>query len=306
MDTIVVMQQMFILFIMLMTGYFTFKKGMLDTHVCHKLTTLIVTIFNPLLVINGVLNKDSSGAGSLIVQNFILIFLMFFVGWLASFAIVRIMRLPKEDWTVFRMMTIFTNLGFMGIPVIASVYGQDAVIYAAFYMLVNNVLLYTYAIWLICKGTGSDVKFDWKKLANPGVAACLTAIVIFAFQIRTPAPVNTLIGYMGEMAVPLSMMMIGATVAQADLKSVFTDVRIYVFSFLRLLVLPILTVLVIRILPFDRTILGVFVIMFSMPVGTFVSILAEEYGADNKTCSRGIVMTTILSLITLPIVTLFV
>ena len=306
MDTVVVAQQMLILFVMLMTGYFSFRKGMLDVYSCKKITSLIVTIFNPLLVINGVLNKDSSGAGRLVFQNFILIAILFVVGWAAGFAIVHIMRLPKKERVIYRMMTMFTNLGFMGIPVIASVYGQDAVIYAAFYMLVNNVLLYTYAIYLICKGTETEVKFDFKKLINPGVAACLVAICIFAFQIRTPAPVNTLIQYMGQTAVPLSMMMIGSSVAQADLKSVFTDRKIYEFSFLRLLVVPILVILVLKRLPFDRTLLGVFVIMFSMPVGTFVSILAEEYGGDTVTSSRGIVMTTILSLVTLPLVTLFV
>ena len=137
-------------------------------------------------------------------------------------------------------------------------------------------------------------------------AACLAAILIFAFQIRTPATLNTLINYMGQTAVPLSMMMIGCSVAQADLKSVFTDRKIYEFSFLRLLVLPILVVLVMKLFPLDPTLFGVFVIMFSMPVGTFVNILAGEYGGDTVTSSRGIVMTTLLSLVTLPIVTLFV
>ena len=232
--------------------------------------------------------------------------MLYVVGWAAGFLIVRLMRLPKEQHVMYRMMTMFTNLGFMGIPVIASVYGQDAVIYAAFYMLVNNVLLYTYAIYLICQSTGSEVKFDFRKLINPGTAACLAAILIFAFQIRTPATLNTLINYMGQTAVPLSMMMIGCSVAQADLKSVFTDRKIYEFSFLRLLVLPILVVLVMKLFPLDPTLFGVFVIMFSMPVGTFVNILAGEYGGDTVTSSRGIVMTTLLSLVTLPIVTLFV
>ncbi len=112
--------------------------------------------------------------------------------------------------------------------------------------------------------------------------------------------------YLGNAAVPLSMMMTGVSLAQMSLREVFSDWKMYQFTFVKMLVVPILVALVVRNFGLNPTITGIFVLMFGMPNGSMPVMLAVDYGMDSSICSRGIVLTTLLSLITLPIVTYFI
>lgn len=305
MNTAVVIQQMLVLFAMMVAGYLAYRCGWLNDEACSKLSTMIVHVLNPAIIINGVLGKDSTEAGALIGQNILLILLMFAILIAVSFPLVRWLRIAKKDRGLYQMMTIFSNVGFMGIPVVSSIYGSDAIIYVSFYILIYNVLIYTFGVWLIGRDSEQGVKLEWKKILNTGVIACLIAIVVFVFQIPTPDPVNTFMSYMGNAAIPLSMMIIGASVAQADWRVTFGDAKLYLYSAVKLLVLPSLTVLLVQFLPFDPMLEGILIIMMAMPVGSIVALMAQEYGADNALGSRGIVMTTVLCVATLPAVSLF-
>ena len=302
MDTGLVIQQMLVLFVMMVLGFVAYKIKMLDAHSCTKLSSLIVHILNPAIIINGVLGKDSSQAGNLIAHNLILIVIMFAILIVISGPVASLLRVKKENRSLYQMMTIFSNVGFMGIPVVSSIYGPDAVIYVSFYMLIYNLLLYSLGVWLISQNSNQNAKFSFKKMLNTGVIACLISFVIFGLQIKTPVAVGTFMGYVGNAAVPMSMIVIGASMAQADLKEAFRDVKMMLYCLIKLIVIPVIMAVVVQFTSFDPLLEGVFIIMLSMPVGSIVTLLAEEYGADRTLSSRGIVMTTVLCVVTLPIV----
>ncbi len=305
MDTGLVIQQMLVLFCMMMIGFISYRLGLLDAHAGSKLSSLIVHVLNPSIIINGVLGKDASQAGGLVIQNFVLIVLMFVILIAISGPVAKLLRVDKKAESLYQMMTIFSNVGFMGIPVVSSIYGEGAVIYVSFYILVYNLLLYTLGVWLIGRGTGTKIVFSVKRLFNTGVIACLISFVIFGLQIETPAAVNTFIGYVGNSAVPMSMIVIGASMAQADIKEAFSDLRMLLYCGVKLIVIPVLLAVLMQFTNFDPVLEGIFIIMVSMPVGSVVSLLAEEYGADRHLSSRGTVMTTVLCVVTVPLVSLF-
>lgn len=308
MNTLIVLQQMIVLFAIMMVGYFCYKKSWLDKNAYEKLSKIVVNIMNPMLIINGVINKDAGNDYGKIIQNLILMAVYFVLLIGLSFLVVKILRLEHSVESLYRLMLIFSNVGFIGIPIISSVYGETSVLYIAFYILGYNFLLYTYGLHLVDisvqgehKRTGKE---SLKKMFNAGVIACIAAIVIFACRIMVPAPVEAFISYVGEPAVPLSMVLIGASMAQQEMKKLFTDLKMYLFLIIRLLIIPMAAALIIRNFAVDTEIAGVFILMLAMPVGSIVVLLAADQGADGTCCTKGSILSTLFSVFTIPIVSL--
>lgn len=313
MDALIILQQMLVLFSMMIVGFFCYKKDWIDDHSYSKMSKIVVNIMNPLLVIDGVLSKDNDGDWHKLLLNLLMVVIYFTILVIISIPIVKILRPEKEIVGLYRLMFIFSNVGFMGIPVISALYGPSVIIYIIFYMQGYNFLLYTYGIILarssaIMEGGEKKepvhFKDNLKLMLNAGVVAGIIAIILFVFQIQVPKPVGTLISYLGQCVVPMSMILIGASMAQHNLKTIFNDIKLYWFLLIRLIIIPISVALLVRNIPMDTQILGVFILMFAMPVGSIVVLVAMEQGADATCCTKGSVVSTLLSIITIPIVAL--
>nr|WP_330366907.1 AEC family transporter [Enterocloster clostridioformis] len=162
------------------------------------MSSVIINIFNPCLIISGVLNKKITYSPHMVAENLVLVAVFFLVLILLSRLFTKIMRLEPGEVNSYRLMMIFPNLGFMGIPLVRSLYGEEAVIFVAFYIVGYNLLVYSYGI-LLAMGTRDDIGnagkgaakragLPWKKMLNIGMGACIMAILIFAFHIRVPEP----------------------------------------------------------------------------------------------------------------------
>lgn len=303
MDTFVVLQQMLILLAMMAIGYYSYRKEWIDRNAYGRLSKIVVNILNPLIIINGVLGRNGGENGEKVFINLLLIILYFIILIAASFLVVRLLHVKPAQNHLYRMMTVFSNVGFMAIPLVSSVYGEECVFYVSFYILIYNILLYTYGIHLI--SGGKKEKTDLKKLMNPGVAACLVSVVVFAGNIPAAESVKSFTGYMGNAAIPMSMMLIGASIAQANLRELLGEAIIYAFLAIKLLIIPVTAALVIRNFALPAELAGIFVFMLGMPVGSIVVPLAAEYGADETCCTRGTVLSTLFSILTIPLVSLF-
>lgn len=312
MDIGVILSQMAMLFAMMLTGYFVWKKEWFDENAYARLSKIVVNIFNPLLAIYGVAGKNAGKDVRLVLQNlgFVLFFYVFLT--LAGVLVVLLLRLPQKEKRIYRLMTIFPNVGFMGMPVITSIFGMDSMIYIVFYMLGYNLLLYTYGLSLARKAAvdagnapqGKE-KGGWKRMVNPGMVSSVVAIAIFLLQLPLPSPVLSLCDYMGNATIPLSMLLIGMSIAKADLKKIFSNKIMYVFAALKMVVIPLSAILLLRPLKADPVVFGVFVLQLSMPVGSILTLIAKENGADEAVCTNGIVLSTLASIATIPLVCMF-
>ncbi len=308
MNTFIVIQQMLVLFALMVVGYACYKASWLDKNAYGKLSKIAVNVMNPMLIINGVLNKDTGNDYQKVLVNLALVGVYFLLLIALSFLIVKLLKIRKPLESLYRLMLIFSNVGFIAIPVISSVYGDGVVLYIAFYILGYNFLLYTYGLHLVEVSVNGNEKKEkgnsFKKIMNSGVIACLAAILIFATGIRVPSSVEAFVAYLGEPVIPLSMILIGASMAQQDLRQLFTDVKIYLFLLIRLLIIPVTAALIIRGFHLDARIAGTFILMLAMPVGSIVVLLAADQGADETCCIKGSILSTIFSVITIPIVSL--
>lgn len=313
-SAIVIFQQMMVLFGMMLVGFFCYKWDWIDDHSYGKLSKIVVNILNPLLVIDGVLGKSRDGSFHNLLTNLVMVILYFVFLIIISIPVVKIIRPEKENVGVYRLMMIFSNVGFMGIPVISALYGSDVIIYIVFYMLGYNFLLYTYGIILARSSakpayaenhnSNGSFKENLKSIINPGTIAGIIAIILFVCKIQVAAPMTSFIKYLSQCVVPFSMILIGASMAQQELKIIFKDVRMYWFLLIRLILIPVIMALCVRNLPIDSQILGVFILMLAMPVGSIVVLVAMEQGADSACCTRGSVISTLLSIITIPVIAL--
>lgn len=311
MNIFVVIQQMLVLLVMMLIGYIVFRIKWLDANACSKMSKIVVNILNPCLMINGVLGKEGNLEGNMLFQTLVLVVVYYGALILLSGPVASILRVKKKHHNLYRLMLIFSNVGFMGIPVITSIYGKETMLLIAFYNLGYNLLLYTYGIYLASTGGDAEEKTEavkggsWKKLLNLGVASCVISILIFLSGATMPDSVCTFFDYVGNAAVPLSMILIGASVAQGGKKEFFLDRKMYVFMAIKMLAIPVAAALLMRLLPWPAMVEGVFILMLAMPVGSIVVMLATESGADEIECTKGSILTTLLSVLTIPIVSLF-
>lgn len=301
MDIMVVFQTMLKLFLLLVLGFVLFKCHIFDEYTNKKISALIVNVASPMLIISsiaGVEGNDKSivflmiGAGILMYIGFIIL----------GKIINRIFPFPKKDWPVYECMVVFANTGFMGYPVLLDVFGQEAVFYASLIHMAFNFFVYTYAIMCLTKSDDSEIKLNFKQLLTPGIVLIFIGILIYLFDMQLPSVLMDTINSVGSLTAPLSMMMIGSSLAVYPIKDSFTDWRSYVFAFVRLIIVPFVTMIVCRLLHINPYYANITIITNAMPVGSMVLMLATQYNANVKIVTRNIVVSTLLSVITIPIV----
>lgn len=301
MDIMVVFQTMLKLFLLLVLGFVLFKCHIFDEYTNKKISALIVNVASPMLIISsiaGVEGNDKSivflmiGAGILMYIGFIIL----------GKIINRIFPFPKKDWPVYECMVVFANTGFMGYPVLLDVFGQEAVFYASLIHMAFNFFVYTYAIMCLTKSDDSKFKLNFKQLLTPGIVLIFIGILIYLFDMQLPSVLMDTINSVGSLTAPLSMMMIGSSLAVYPIKDSFTDWRSYVFAFVRFIIVPFVTMIVCRLLHINPYYANITIITNAMPVGSMVLMLATQYNANVKIVTKNIVVSTLLSVITIPIV----
>ena len=291
MDIMVVFQTMLKLFLLLVLGFVLFKCHIFDEYTNKKISALIVNVASPMLIISSIAGVE--GSNKSIVFLMIGAGILMYIGFIILGKIInRLFPFPKKDWPVYECMVVFANTGFMGYPVLLDVFGQEAVFYASLIHMAFNFFVYTYAIMCLTKGDDSEFKLNFKQLLTPGIILIFVGIFIYLFDIQLPSVLMDTINSVGSLTAPLSMMMIGSSLAVYPIKDSFTDWRSYVFAFVRLMIVPFVTMIMCRLLHIDAYYANITIITNAMPVGSMVLMLATQYNANVKIVTRNIVVST--------------
>ncbi len=304
MKAYLLLQQMLVLFAMMITGFWACRMKWIDRHGSNKLTTLIIKIFNPMLILSSVLGDRPANAGNLLGQDLVLASLYFAFIILGSYLFCKIRGYGRRDGNLYVLLTAFGNLGFMGIPLIRAVYGPEYIIYVVIYLLIFNILAYTYGIWLAMGMSDSRRSFSPVLMVNSGLVICVIAVICFLARVRFPEPVVSFCTYMGDCAIPLSMLVIGISLAQSDLKELFFDKDTYIFLLFRMILLPAAGILLFRLLPFHSDVYSIFTLMISMPAATIGGMLAQEFAGRGNEASKIILLSTVISVFSIPLLSL--
>lgn len=287
------------MFIYMAVGYISNKKGLLTKDFRASLTTLLINILLPCMVFdsfNNDIGKDQLLIGIVIL---LIAFSLSFMAWVLGFVLWR--KYPERKASILRYGTLVANSGFTGLPVISGAYGTEGLFLASIFIIPNRILIWTAGISLFQKGKS----VDWVKkvLLNPGIIAVFLGVFRMLLGIHLPSFVDTAIDSIGGCTTSISIMVVGAILADVDWKTIF-EKDVFLASAVRLIALPIMALIILQFLPISTLELSVSVILTGMPIGSTTAILAEQYGADSKFASKCVFASTLLSLITIPMLTL--
>ena len=278
-------------------GYAVKKKGMITEEFEKGLSALLVNIIFPISVIASSNNDFSTDK----VKNILVIVaiaLMYYIGAiLISAQVGKHLHLPEKDQHIFRTMSVFANTGFIGIPVVRELYGTEGMLYAVIYNMFYQFFFFTYGIALL-SGNG---KFRLKDAWNPCVQSALLALVLFLLQVKFPVPVQDTIETVGNMVVPLSMMIIGFGLTEIRFVDILKDGKAYAVSLLRLLVFPALVFLGCRVCGVGKELTMISAIMSGVPSGSMNVIMAKQYGCDTDYATEAVVQSMLLCVGILPL-----
>lgn len=294
--------QMLALLLMIGAGYFVTKKGMMDEHTNNQMSDMIVNIFNPLLML-----ASASNAVGQISMDALMLAICIAAGMFAVFIIAGSILSPffekdRQQRKIFQLMFVFSNVGFIGIPVISSIFGSEYVVYVTEFMLVYSFVFYTYGIALM---DGRFSAASLKSMINPGTVSGLLALGIMIFEVQLPEFLKTTVTYLGNVTSPMALVAVGFALAGSDMKKIFGQPRLYVFSVVKLLALPLMMLPLLRLVIRDTELLAVCMVMFGMPVGNMPLILGNQKGLDVTACSAAIILSTVLCVLTVPVLMLF-
>lgn len=295
----VLLQQMGILFVYMMIGYVACKKEYFDQEFGKKLSWLVVNVANPMLAISAVVNNEEQIAKKDFYVTVLLAICFYAFFLILAQILPRLIGVQKSDIGVYKMMTTFNNIGFMGFPVIAAAYGNGALIYAVPFSIMFNILCYTWGIQTLC---GGGEKGNWKRIINIGTISGIISIVLFFMQIPVPKMICSLSAGLSNLTGPLSMLVIGISIAAMELKDLFTDVKLLKFALIKLLAVPVAAMLLVCQVIDNRLICEVFLVMMATPAASMCVMLSQQYGGDYELAAKGVALTTILSVATMPIV----
>lgn len=296
----VIFEKMAMLLIFLAGGYIFARMKIVGPEFNKGLSKLVINFFLVGMILSSVINKDFAMSGREIIVSLGLwcgmIAVSVTVGWLTP----RIFRMKSGDKGMYSLMVGFMNNGFMGFPLAAAVYGADSLFFAALSNIPFNLVLYTLGIVILNSGEGKQ-KLELKRVLNAPIIATLAAILILALKIRMPVFVEDTVGYMSSATVPLSMMCIGVSLGGVNLKDAFCHAKLYLISAMRLIVCPLITWLLLRGIVSDPVMLGTVVLLAATPTAVICTILGIEYGRDGIESSEGILLSTVLSMGTIPL-----
>ena len=298
---------MIVLFLIMLVGFIAYKKDYINDNASKKLSSIVVNIANPALILSSILSMDHTVTGKDLMTTVVIAAALFAGLLLISIFIPALFRVDRQSYGAYRVMTVFSNIGFMGFPIISSVFGSSALLYATLFLIPYNVLIYTYGIHTMkANKEGEKEKLNLGQIFNIGVIACVLAIILFACQVKLPDFLASGITMLSNLTAPLSMMVIGASMAVIDFKNLLSDYKLLLFSLFKLLLLPILGTLLVKQFVSNEVICGVTMVMLATPVGSMTAMLAQEYDGDYELASKGVMLTTLLSVVTIPIVSAIV
>lgn len=329
--------QMAVLVIIAAVGYVSAKLDYLDARTNQKLTKLLLNITLPCMIVASVHGLSADAAGEIAGPAFAMAAAQFFLLLAAGALLAVVLRVPKPDRSVYLFMTICTNTGFIGLPVVAAILGDESVIVSSIYIMVIAFFLYSIGFAVLERGRqqASDaadrelaaqtkstdetaatpfkpkpspkrkISIPWRSMINPSMVACVIALALFFTGWQVPDLLQDSMSLLGGITAPVAMLVIGVIMAGTRLRYVLKEARLYPYILVRQLLLPALFYAGFVALGCSPLLAGVFALMFAMPVGSMCPTFVAEYRGNANLAAKATIVTTLGSFLTIPVLVVF-
>jgi Predicted permeases len=291
----ILLKQIVIMFVLMGVGFFLFRKKMITNQGSKDIGKILLYIVIPVVIISSFWIERTPEKTTALVQSAaisaVCMFLAVFISWLIF---------GKRNG-ISCFSTAFSNAGFIGIPLVQAVLGSDAVFYISIMIVLINALQWTFGVYMI---SGNKEVMNLKAvIKNPIVVSVVIGLFLYFLNVPCPEMASTLFSSIKGLNTPLAMIVSGVFLAQSDLGRMFAKKEVWTVSLFRLVLIPLITMFVFWVIPFGTLNIKLAVLIASAcPVGSNAAIFAQQYEKSYTEAVENVCMSTLLCLITLPLV----
>ena len=291
-------QQVIILFLLIGCGFVAVKTGVLKQEGKQTLSNLLLYLVVPAMIVHSYMMEFSEE----ILHNLLAAFGMSILAILIGTAITLLLTARRKDrrMPIFRFACVFSNAAYMGFPLISALFGAEGLLYASAYVTVFNILLWTMGYGMV-SGSSNPKEVARSLLHTPVLYAMVVGLAIYLLQIPVPNLIAQPIDLLSGMNTPLSMLITGMLIAAGDLKSIVCDQHIWKLAALRMVLIPAVCVAVFALLGFHGMSAQVVLLLECCPAAAITSVFAVQFGHEERFAAGSVVLTTLLSIVTLPL-----
>lgn len=304
MDFQVIATTMCSLFIIVIAGFFSHKRGIINEEFERKLSGFVIKVTCPALIISSTMGDKMPDREH--IPMLLLVSLLTYV-ILIPLAYIQpvLMRVRRDLRGMYSFMLTYSNVGFIGYPVVASIFGSDAVFYACILNVFNTITVFIWGVMFI---SGESLKdgFRFRLFVSPAMIATYISVIIVILNLHTPKAIAMPLSILGNMTVPSSLIVIGAALAEIPTRKMVGTPHIFIMCFLKLLVLPLLVYYAMIFIGVDTRISSINMILIAMPVASFGTMFCMQMGKDETTMSQGTFWTTLLSVVSIPLLVMLI
>lgn len=290
--------EMIVILFAIGAGYLAHRLGYLGPEVNQKLSKVILNITSPALIISSVAKQETLPDIRELLSVLAVAAVFYTLEFAFAFVVPRLVGGTPKQIGVWRFVLCFPNVGYIGFPLVTALFGAKGLFYAVILVLPFNLLNYSLGPLML----SGKIRFNWKQFLTPCIITSVLALVIALYRIRLPHMIGEMAALVGDVTIPLSLLVLGALLAGLPAGQVFASGRLWALSAVRLLVLPAVLSFLLRLLNADPFVMSIAVLQIAMPVAVNGSMLCLEFGGDEETMARITFLTTLLSIITLPVV----
>lgn len=296
------LEVMVILFMMVILGYALCKLGYMGDKFDKKLSSIVVDVTCPLLILSSVMG-ESLPDRTLILPLLGVGFLTYVLLLVFGFWVPRLITKDRTDRGMIGFALMFANVGFIGYPIVSSIFGPHAVFYAALLNMPNTFFIFTAGVMLI-KGEYSLKQFNPKVLVSPAMLGAFLAAIIVALGIHTPDIIARPVTMVGNITVPAALMIIGSSMAKLPIREIIGSPKVYITALLRLTIVPLSIYFLFKACGVSDLVNNINTVVIAMPVASFGTMFCLKYGRNPSLITETTFITTLGSIITIPLITL--
>ena len=279
-------------------GIWLQKRDVLNDKSTPFLSRIVVDICNPALIVSSIVSGNISVSHQDFLNGVGISAAVYFLFILLGYIVPHIVRVPKDERKFYTLMSIYGNVGFLGIPVARAILPENCMLYVIICNVFYCLLFYTHGVVTLSSG---KEKMNLKKIFSPGVLMSLFALVIFWFELKLPDMITGTIQYIGNPTVFLSMILLGAAVGRSRFFEAVKDLKLWIFILIRHVAVPVAVVILLGALQVQEEMIRTFCLMCAVPVGNLPMIQAEKTGERTDVLSKGIIVTTVFSFFSITI-----
>lgn len=296
------LQVMVVLFIIVVLGYALCKLGYMGEDFDRKLSSIVVDVTCTLLILSSVMG-ESLPDRTLILPLLGVGFLTYVLLLVFGFFVPRLIAADRDDQGMIGFALMFANVGFIGYPIVSSIFGAKAVFYAALLNMPNTFFIFTAGVMLV-KGEYSVRKLNLKLLFSPAMIAAFVAALLVALDVHTPEIVARPVTMVGNITVPAALMIIGSSMARLPLHDIIGSPKVYVASVVRLGVVPVSLYFLFKVCGVSDIVNEINTVVIAMPVASFGTMFCMKYGRNPALMTEMTFITTVGSIFTIPLITM--